>query len=539
MKKILLCIIAVTLTAFVAPCHADTWNGVSSDTSWYVEGQTEYHIQNAAQLKGLADLVNNQSLTFDGCTVYLDTDIDLNHKQWIPIGYRNVVTQSVTFNGDFDAQGFSIENLNINSSQLPNNGGIFNMGLFGNSEGEITNLILNGEINIGEGETMLASLIYVGGIVGHGHNINNSKCNVTINFNDITHSLGTPNLHIGLAAGAADDVQYVKASGAMWFNSYYPNKGIIGSVVGKARLVNQCASDAYLAVPGAPGDFYDLRIGGIVGECPEVSNCIFTGTASVYNHSGATDKGIFFGGICSGMETGTISDCIFAPNEFKTNLGFSYYGMIVPLTGTTFIVNNSYYNQSFANPQEFYGIGTTADFLQSGSPISGFNTDVWDFKEGSYPLLKALKTGYKISVPVENGRISFYVIEGGDVTMFISPEAEWKLQTLYIDGEDFTSYMNGNKYMFEGVNRNHVVTAVFQNNVSDIQAVNMNGRKISLEIKNGKLFLKGVARDETVNVYGVDGRIVKKTTVWLLPNMALNNGIYIIKVNDDAFKVNL
>ena len=62
MKKSLL-LLAVTLTA-IAPCHADTWDGVSSDTSWYIEGLQEYHIHNAAQLKGFADLeiINRKNL---------------------------------------------------------------------------------------------------------------------------------------------------------------------------------------------------------------------------------------------------------------------------------------------------------------------------------------------------------------------------------------------------------------------------------------------------------------------------------------------
>lgn len=126
MKKSLL-LLAVTLTA-IAPCHADTWDGVSSDTSWYIEGLQEYHIHNAAQLKGFADLVNNQSQEFENCTVYLEDDIDLNNKQWTPIGYIGKEFGGKSFCGNFDGQGFSISNLFIETSKLPYNMGVGNAG---------------------------------------------------------------------------------------------------------------------------------------------------------------------------------------------------------------------------------------------------------------------------------------------------------------------------------------------------------------------------------------------------------------------------
>lgn len=533
-------IIAVILTALTSPCNADTWDGVSSDTSWYIEGQTEYHISNAAQLKGLADLVNNESLTFDGCTVYLDGDIDLNSQPWTPIGYRNIATQSVTFNGDFNAQGYTISNLNITSSLLQyNSGGIFNIGFFGNSEGKITELNLNGEINIGEGETLLLSNVYIGGIVGNGHNIDNCKCDVTFNFKPMQHYSGTPTLYVGIAAGQADNISRVKTSGATWFNNTYFGNGYIGSVVGKAQYIDQCASDVYLAVPGVAATTYEILVGGIAGNCVKASNCIFTGTASVYNHSMATDMGILFAGICSGFGVEEVSHSIFAPKEFKTDLGALYYGMIAPLSSMQTSVIDSYYISGNESSKEFYGTGLDDYFLKSGLNPGNLDSNIWEFKEGSYPSLKALKSNYTISIPIQDGRIGMDVAEGGSITISVIPETGWSLQTLYIDGDDFTSSMNGNKYTFENVTDNHVITAVFKDNTSGIKAVNDNTDKASLEIKDGKLSLGGVDEGETVTIYSIDGKMIKKTKAGYLQSLTLSNGIYIIKIKDETFKVSL
>lgn len=61
------------------------WDGSSSDASWYDADESVQHIQNAAQLKGLYDLVMS-GITFEGKEVRLDCNIDLCSHEWTPIG---------------------------------------------------------------------------------------------------------------------------------------------------------------------------------------------------------------------------------------------------------------------------------------------------------------------------------------------------------------------------------------------------------------------------------------------------------------------
>ncbi len=60
-----------------------------ADTAWYIghEGDTEFTITTAAQLAGLAKLVNEGN-TFEGKTIKLGGDIDLTGKEWTPIGLK-------------------------------------------------------------------------------------------------------------------------------------------------------------------------------------------------------------------------------------------------------------------------------------------------------------------------------------------------------------------------------------------------------------------------------------------------------------------
>ena len=56
----------------------ETWSG-ETDTTWYKDTTTEFVLTTAEQLAGLAKLVDEGN-TFEGKTIKLDNDIDLNSK---------------------------------------------------------------------------------------------------------------------------------------------------------------------------------------------------------------------------------------------------------------------------------------------------------------------------------------------------------------------------------------------------------------------------------------------------------------------------
>ncbi len=103
---------------------ADVWTG-NVDTSWYVASGTTFTINSAAQLAGLAQLVNDGTDNFSGNIVSLSTDIDLDHRQWTPIGQ----SLSNAFQGRFDGNDHVIRNLSIGTTSTPVN--IQFAGLFG------------------------------------------------------------------------------------------------------------------------------------------------------------------------------------------------------------------------------------------------------------------------------------------------------------------------------------------------------------------------------------------------------------------------
>ncbi len=106
-----LMVVTVSLTVVFAS-DADTATGqtVTADTTWYNETDTEFRLSNAADLLGLAELVNGGN-TFAGKTVTLDNDIDLAGVNWDGIGIYEKSATGTPFSGTFDGANHKISNV--------------------------------------------------------------------------------------------------------------------------------------------------------------------------------------------------------------------------------------------------------------------------------------------------------------------------------------------------------------------------------------------------------------------------------------------
>lgn len=151
---------------------ADAWDG-TVDTDWYTNAadgtgtaNKPYEISTAAQLAGLAELVNDGTAEFSGKTIKLAEDIDLDKREWIPIGNENENWNDYKFKGTFDGDGHIIRSLNVPDTALP--------GLFGQATGVIQNLIVLGEVHAGS--TAEEYYYAAGGIVCYGDNVTVQNC---------------------------------------------------------------------------------------------------------------------------------------------------------------------------------------------------------------------------------------------------------------------------------------------------------------------------------------------------------------------------
>lgn len=138
-KKVLSMLVTIAMLFSMLPATAlaaEEWNGTNADTSWYNDSDTEFTIDSADKLAGLAKLVN-EGKTFTGKIIKLGNNIDLAGKEWTPIGaatYTDAYAPAEgahVFCGEFDGNGKTISNLKITkliAGSKPNDDA--NIGLF-------------------------------------------------------------------------------------------------------------------------------------------------------------------------------------------------------------------------------------------------------------------------------------------------------------------------------------------------------------------------------------------------------------------------
>ena len=150
MKKTFLMALAALMLSPLASSATSVWDG-TTDTSWERDADGNYLITSAAELAGLAKVVNENELVYQGntelhafygsgMTFILTTDIDLGNRDWNPIGYlaKDNVTNTNRvkrfFCGDFDGRGHIITNCNASLDGVGGGSGnsrIVTVGLFG------------------------------------------------------------------------------------------------------------------------------------------------------------------------------------------------------------------------------------------------------------------------------------------------------------------------------------------------------------------------------------------------------------------------
>lgn len=102
----------------------------------------EYLISNANGMFWLAEQVNVNGKSFNYETVKLTADIDLQNRDWTPIG--NDAAQKM-FYGTFDGQNHVISNLKVTDTRVANDTKITDgVGLFGWLNGDVKNLKIHG-----------------------------------------------------------------------------------------------------------------------------------------------------------------------------------------------------------------------------------------------------------------------------------------------------------------------------------------------------------------------------------------------------------
>lgn len=519
--------------------YADTWNGVSSDISWYSESNTEFHIKRAAQLKGLSDLVK-EGHSFEGKTIYLDDDIDLGYNSWRPIGgnYYDCV-----FNGTFDAQNHKVAYVHPKVTDSPY-WSSHCYGLFGEAGGEsiIRNLSVSGgmELYTQDGDFEICA----GGVVGSSRGkIENVHSNFDIGASDESSRV-VNYIYVGGVCGKCNEISFAQSRGAInlaFANVYWRgDRGNIGGVAGSASKLIQVESEVVISVWARNNGF----VGGIVGFIEEggtINNAAFYGSLKDSKDNyvyGDSPQYSACGGILGGsMSTANVSCCISAPTVFMTNFT-SYW--INPVIGDNVSCNYEGNNNYYTIPTGYSNVlGNQIDesTLMSATSLPGFDSNIWDFSNGK-PMLKALKVKYCVSVRLDKGLIGYVVSDGGDLSLKLMTDAGYAVSKVYFNDTDVTDCLQGQDLNLTNITSSGELKFIFTQDDSAVEMIE-NNTKPSFSIAGKNLVFDDVTAETPLRVYNAEGRLVCSMKVNSNQSVPLNSGIYIVKLGKYTYKVSI
>ena len=359
-------LLATLAIATGAWAQGNVWNG-TANTDWYGDGsETEFTITTAAQLAGLAELVNGGN-DFAGRTITLGADIILNNttnwqdwatnppdNEWTAIGLLIDMQDEKQFNGTFDGAGFAVSGVYINNTS---DGCLGLFGILG-SFGTIRNLGVVASYVKGVGTN-------VGGLVGYNEGtIENSYATGNIEGKESVGGLVGSNFDGTIESSYA--IGNVVATGVVENSDYDFVGGLVGYNKGMVK-------NSY-AIENVEATGKNL-VGGLVGANDDtIENSYATGNV----------KGNESVGGLAGESMGTITNS-YAIGSVEGNSKVG--GLVGDNLGT---VKNGYYDSETSNQNDDDDRGTPKTTAEMKLQAT---YDGWDF-ENIWAIDAAKNNGY-------------------------------------------------------------------------------------------------------------------------------------------------
>ena len=311
-----------------------------ADTSWFTGSDSSYTLTTPEELAGLAQLVN-QGESFKGKTILLGADLDLENREWTPIGGGGTGGQ---FRGTFDGDGHTVSNLTITRG-LAYTSENKSIGFFGaTQEGEVKNFTLHNVDVTGSGyvaavvggDAYLESKItnvhvtgsiqifgywYAGGILGNGYT-SISDCSV--------EGDGSDSSAVAITGGYAGGIVGFMGEG--------------NCVTSGCTVRNLTISGAYNGIGGVNGI---LHYGNTIQDCTVEHVVVWQTTDPEEEDNGRIYAGAFAGTYLdnSGKNPPTLRNCEFTGElyngpgkndilEAERYVGSLWYGAEPPSTVT-------------------------------------------------------------------------------------------------------------------------------------------------------------------------------------------------------------
>ena len=303
-------------------CSA-AWSG-GVDTEWYGDGSARSYVISAPEeLAGLAALVNAASDDFTDKSITLSGDIDLNGRQWTPIG--NFGTTPVkAFEGTLDGGGNTIKNLTISGTgtsaalfgYIGVSGVVKNITVTGSIAGDYEYLAGVADINRGVIERCENRAAVTGTLIMESVGENSYCAGIAArNYGRISSCLNNARVEGGAAAGISCE----NGSNRYATDLYQAEKAVIEGCENSGEIIGKAGGRATAGGVAVTANSYTLKncknsgpvkgrgnsaLGGIVAETDSrtgaksssIDGCVNSGSVTLEGDGSGSGVGGIVGG---------------------------------------------------------------------------------------------------------------------------------------------------------------------------------------------------------------------------------------------------
>ena len=378
-----LCVMLTVCLGLTVPVFAaeeySVWDG-SVETDWLKDSEKTHIIDSAAKLAGLAKLTNDAAIggstgAYEGHTFYITVNIDLNNKEWTPIG----TNYGINFAGNLEGKLGGVEGAapTIKNFALTNTPGYGNTGFIGTLRGgSVKNLTFeNASVSYIEGSSL-------GIVVGYMSKVVTAFENIKVINSTVKSTATRQDEGIGGVVGYAKVDKALNIKNVAFINGSVEGAIVeTGGIIGYARVnvENELISfeNCYVSgtVTGNAGN-----AGGIAGKLQVLNDSDVFAMKNVQAENlkvNADNAGALFGQITGGS--------VEVQNGLLINAGVSVADAAAAVDTT-----DCYANYDDAN----FLTRTDAELtdIAAKDAMKGFDFDnVWMARAGKTPVLTLAK----------------------------------------------------------------------------------------------------------------------------------------------------
>ncbi|MDO4820314.1 MAG: leucine-rich repeat protein, partial [Prevotella sp.] len=147
--------------------------------------------------------------------------------------------------------------------------------------------------------------------------------------------------------------------------------------------------------------------------------------------------------------------------------------------------------------------------------------------------------------------VSYYItingLEGGEIMQKVdigktysykfNPYEEWEINSVTFNGEDVTSQLHDGIYSTPAISGNSTLSVVYKKGASGVKSV-ADDSNVKVFASSRAISIAGATAKSNVSIYSTDGKLLKSAHGNARFTMD-NTGVYIVKVDNEVFKVSL